>query len=60
MPWTWEEFQKKNSEFSDTQAKAACKVANAALESCLADGGDQADCEVSAIKQGLSVGAKLE
>lgn len=60
MPWTYENMKEKNKDFSDAQAKAAAKVANAALQTCIDDGGDQSECEASAIKQGLSVGARFK
>lgn len=59
-PWDMKAFKEKNKDFTDAQARVAMKVANKALETCIADGGDQEECEASAIKQGLSVGAKLK
>jgi len=60
MPWTSEDFKAKNKDFTDAQAKVACKVANAALQTCLDAGKDQDECEISAIRQGLAIGARLE
>ena len=59
-PWTFEDFKQKNKDFTDAQAKIACKVANSALAACLDKGKEQDECEVSAIKQGLNVGARLK
>jgi hypothetical protein len=50
MPWTKSDVDEFNSGLSDTQKEEWVSVANAALESCLNDGGNEDDCEAQAIR----------
>ena len=51
MPWTKGDVDKFKKGLSDSQKEKWTAIANSALEKCLADGGDQAECERSAIMQ---------
>ncbi len=55
MPWTKSDVDEFNSGLSDSEKERWVEVANSALESCLADGGSQEECEASAIRQANGV-----
>ncbi len=61
MPWTKDNVDEFKKGLTEKQKSQWVKIANSALESCLNEGGDKKECEVSAIKQANgSVGNNME
>lgn len=58
MPWTVEDVDKHKKGLSDKQKRQWVHVANSALERCVAKGGKEEECAVSAIRQADSVVGK--
>lgn len=55
MPWTVADVDDVHSGLTDAQKRQWVEVANAALATCLEDGGSQEECEASAIRQANGV-----
>ncbi len=55
MPWTKKDVDKHKKGLSDKQKDRWVKVANSALQSCIAEGGSEKTCAASAIRQANGV-----
>lgn len=60
MPWTVRDVDRHKRGLTDAQKRQWVEVANSALRSCLARGGQQATCEASAIRQANGVAGHME
>ena len=61
MPWSAEDFKKKDESLTDKQAERAATIANDVLKQCLEDGAlSKSKCEAAAIKQGLGVVSNMK
>jgi len=60
MPWKIEDVDKSIKGLGTVQKKIWVTVANGVLERCMNIGGDQKDCEVSAIRQANAVVARTK
>lgn len=58
MPWSTSDVERHNKGLGDKQKEQWVAVANSALASCIEDGGDEDECEASAIRQANSVVSK--
>lgn len=55
MPWTVKDVDKHKKGLSPKQKRQWCDIANPALKKCMDDGGDEATCAASAIRQANGV-----
>jgi uncharacterized protein YdaT len=51
MPWTKDDVDRFKEGLTDTQKERWVEIANSVLDKCLSDGGNQSECEASAIRQ---------
>src|SRR3990172_4206006 len=58
MPWKASDAKTHKKGLTKNQAKKWAAVANSALSKCLKDGGNQDECEASAIRQANGVAGK--
>jgi hypothetical protein len=60
MPWTVSDVDEHKKGLTDDEKETWVSVANERLQACLDDGGEQDECEASAIKQANAVVDKQE